>query len=287
MTERHIWLNGELVPASQAKIHVYDHGVLYGDGVFEGLRQYHGRVFRKAAHLRRLADSARAIRLKLPYTIAELDAAIDATLVANQMHEGYIRLLATRGRNDLGISPAHAVQPMVCIIADAIQLYPEELYRKGMAIITASTLRNHPNVLSPRIKSLNYLNNIMAKQEAVDAGVPEAVMLNHLGYVAECTADNIFIVRQGRLLTPPEESGILAGITRGVVLDLARAAGIPTAQPNLTRYDLYVADECFLTGTGAEIIAVTRIDQRTIGDGQVGPLTRQLTAAFRQIVQQE
>jgi len=285
--ERLIWMNGQLVPAQQAKIDVWDHGVLYGDGVFEGLRQYHGRVFRKAAHLRRLFDSARALRLQLPYSLEQLSAALDQTLAANGLHEGYIRLVATRGRSDLGISPLNPSRPMVFIIADTIQLYPQEMYHNGMAIITASTVRTGPHMLSPRIKSLNYLNNIMAKAEACDAGVPEAVMLNHLGFVAECTADNIFIVRQGRLQTPGEEAGILAGITRGVVLDLARAAGIATAECNLTRYDLYTADECFLTGTGAEIIAVTRIDQRLVGAGTVGPVTRQLTEAFQALVREE
>jgi len=285
--ERLIWLNGQLLPASAAKVSVYDHGVLYGDGIFEGLRQYHGRVFKIEAHLRRFCDSARAIRLPLVYTAAEISAAIDQTLAANQMNEGYVRLVATRGRNDLGISPAGATESGVFIIAETMRMYPAEMYRDGMAIITASTVRTAPNAVSPRIKSLNYLNNILAKFEALDAGVPEAVMLNHLGNVAECTADNIFIVRRGVLATPGEDAGILAGITRGVVLELARGAGLPVVETNLTRFDLYVADECFLTGTGAEIIPVTSIDQRAIGTGKPGPVTGQLIEAFHREVRQQ
>lgn len=284
--ERLIWIDGHLRPKSQANISVYDHGLLYGDGVFEGLRAYHGRVFQLQAHLERLFDSAKAIRLKIPYSLQQIADATHETLHANDMRDGYIRLVVTRGIGYLGISPANCATPSVFIICDTIQMYPKEMYDNGMAIITASTVRNHPNAISPKIKSLNYLNNILAKWEAIDAGVPEAVMLNHLGYVCECTADNIFIVRRGQLLTPTEESGTLIGITRQVVLDLAREANIPLAETNLTRYDLYTAQECFLTGTGAEIIAVTSIDKRQIGDGKVGPLTRQLTEAFHRRVRE-
>jgi branched-chain amino acid aminotransferase len=281
-----VWIDGKLLPRHEAKISVYDHGLLYGDGVFEGVRQYHGKIFEKDAHLRRLFDSAKAIRLKIPFTAAQIEQALLDTLAANNMRDAYIRLVVTRGTGYLGISPANCATPSVFIITDTIQMYPKEMYEKGMAIITAATIRNHPNSLSPKIKSLNYLNNILAKWEAVDAGVPEAVMLNHLGYVCECTGDNIFIVRKGTLVTPAEDTGILVGITRQVVIDLARAAGITVQETNLTRYDLYAADECFLTGTGAEVISVTSIDKRSIGDGTVGPVTRKLTEAFNRKVRE-
>jgi branched-chain amino acid aminotransferase len=279
-----IWLDGKLLPKQDAKISVYDHGVLYGDGVFEGIRQYNGRVFEKEAHLRRLYESAQGIRLKIPYSPEQLAQALDDTLAANKLRDCYIRLVVTRGVGYLGISPKNCQTPSVFIIADSIQMYPEEMYKNGMAIITASVIRNHPNSLSPKIKSLNYLNNVLAKWEALDAGVPEAVMLNHLGYVCECTGDNIFIVKNGELQTPSEESGVLVGITRQVVMALARDAGVRVAERNLTRFDLYVADECFLTGTGAEVIPVTAIDSRKIGDGRVGTLTRRLTDAFHRKV---
>ena len=275
-----IWLDGKLLPKTQAKISVYDHGLLYGDGVFEGIRQYHGKVFEKEAHLRRLFESAQGIRLKMPFSRAQISAALEETLQANNLKDSYIRLVVTRGIGYLGVSPANCTVPSVFIIADSIQMYPEGTYQNGMAIITASVARNHPNSLSPKIKSLNYLNNILAKWEAIDAGVPEALMLNHLGYVAECTGDNIFLVKNGVLLTPGEECGILVGITRQVVMGLARAAGIEVREANLTRQDLYVADECFLTGTGAEVVPVTSIDRRAIGDGKVGSTTRKLMEAF-------
>lgn len=275
-----VWIDEKLIPQQDAKISVYDHGLLYGDGVFEGLRQYNGRVFKRETHLTRLFDSARSIRLTIPYSMETISAAIDETLKANKLHESYIRLLVTRGVGHLGVSPLNCQRPSVIIITDTIQMYPEEMYRKGMAIITATTMRTHPNSLSPKIKSLNYLNNILAKWEAIDAGVPEAVMLNHLGYVCECTGDNIFIVRKNALYTPPEESGILVGVTRETVLEAARATGIATHEVNLTRHDLYAADECFLTGTGAEVIPVTSIDHRDIGAGAVGPMTKQLMEAF-------
>lgn len=279
-----IWMNGKLVAPEQASVSIFDHGVLYGDGVFEGLRQYSGRVFRLTDHIKRLYASARAIRLDIPYRAPELTAAIHETLQANKLTDAYIRLVVTRGSGSLDISPANCGTPGVFIIAGRIAMYSEETYRQGMAIITASTPRIAAAALSPRIKSLNYLNNILAKWEAIDAGVAEAVMLNHLGFVCECTADNIFIVRDGQLITPAEESGILLGVTRGVVLELAQTAGIPTRQTNLTRYDLYTADECFLTGTGAEIVPVVSVDNRSIGDGKPGAMTRQLTDAFHQYV---
>ncbi|HUO10343.1 MAG TPA: branched-chain-amino-acid transaminase [Phycisphaerae bacterium] len=282
-----VWLNGKLVPKGEAKISVYDHGMLYGDGVFEGIRQYNGRVFEKQAHLKRLFESAQAIRLKIPFTMEQLSAALEETLAANKLRDCYIRLVVTRGIGYLGISPKNCETPSVFIIADSIQMYPAEMYQNGMSIITASTIRNHPNSLSPKIKSLNYLNNILAKWEAIDAGVPEAVMLNHLGYVCECTGDNIFIVKDGVLVTPSEESGVLMGITRQAVMGIARAAGISVVEKNLTRFDLYVADECFLTGTGAEVIAVTMIDNRKIGDGKVGAVTKQLMEGFHRKVRGE
>lgn len=281
---KRIWLDGQLLESHQAGINVFDHGLLYGDGVFEGLRQYSGRIFKLDEHLRRLYDSAKSIRLAIPYTPDLLAKAIMQTTAANDLTDSYIRLIVTRGIGALGISPLNCARPSVIIIADLIKMYSEETYHSGMAIITASTIRTSPAALSPKIKSLNYLNNIMAKWEAIDAGVSEAVMLNQLGYVCECTADNIFMVRGGVLFTPPEESGILLGITRGTVIDLAAKNDIQVRQSNLTRHDLYTADECFLTGTGAEIVPVTSIDRRAIGDGYVGPITRSLTAAFRQEV---
>ncbi len=279
-----VWMDGTLVPQEQAKISVFDHGVLYGDGVFEGLRQYSGKVFRQDEHLQRLFDSAKAIRLQMPYTQEQLAQGIAQTLAANKLHNSYIRLVATRGIGALGVSPATCKKAGVFIITDKIQMYSPEMSSTGMAIITASVVRTAPAALSPKIKSLNYLNNIMAKLEAIDAGVGEAVMLNHMGYVCECTGDNIFIVRRGNLLTPPEESGLLLGITRQVVLELASKLNIPTRETNLIRTDLYTADECFLTGTGAEIIPVNSIDRRTIGTGTVGPITKQLMDAFHQCV---
>ena len=279
-----IWMNGKLVAPEQATVSIFDHGVLYGDGVFEGLRQYSGRVFRLTDHIKRLYASARAIRLDIPYQAEDLTAAIHETLQTNKLADSYIRLVVTRGSGSLDISPANCGTPGVFIIAGRIAMYSEETYRQGMAIITASTPRIAAAALSPRIKSLNYLNNILAKWEAIDAGVAEAVMLNHLGFVCECTADNIFMVRDGQLITPAEESGILLGVTRGVVLELAATAGIPTRQTNLTRYDLYTADECFLTGTGAEIVPVVSVDKRPIGNGKPGTMTRQLTEAFHRYV---
>jgi branched-chain amino acid aminotransferase len=281
-----IWVDGKLVSKADAKVSVYDHGLLYGDGVFEGIRQYNGRIFEKEAHIERLFESAKGIRLAMPYTREQIGAALEETVAANKLRDCYIRLVVTRGVGYLGVSPKNCVAPVTFIIADSIQMYPAETYQTGMAIITASVTRNHPNAISPRIKSLNYLNNVLAKWEAIDAGVPEALMLNHLGFICECTGDNIFIVRHGELLTPPEEAGILLGITRGVVLQLARAAGIPTFEKNLSRHDCYVADECFLTGTGAEIVPVTKIDNRIIGSGQPGPVTARLLEAFHKKVRE-
>ncbi len=283
-----VWLNGKLVPAEQAAVSVFDHGVLYGDGVFEGIRFYNKRIFKMCSHLQRLADSGRAIRLDMPYSPEALADAMRQTIDVNGLINGYIRLCVTRGRGALGLHPFKCAEPAVFVIADKIELYPPQLYEQGMAIITASTMRNHPAALSPRIKSLNYLNNILAKIEAIDAGVLEAVMLNHQGNVAECTGDNIFVVRrfnrQVTLVTPPLQAGGLEGVTMNEVMALAEKAGLAVRRADMTKYDLYTADEMFLTGTAAEVIPVTRIDGRTIGDGKPGPTTLKLIAAFRELV---
>ena len=278
-----VYIDGDLVDKQQAKISVFDHGLLFGDGVFEGIRSYQGKVFHLDAHIRRLYDSARAIRLEIPMDPKQLDEAIYQTLAANDLTDAYIRVIVTRGVGHLGLSPYKTANPSVIIITDQIELYPPELYENGLEIIICSTIRNHPNALSPRIKSLNYLNNIMAKVEALDAGVLEAIMLNHNGLVAECTGDNVFIVRDGRLFTPPTASGILEGVTRNVVIQSARDSDIVVLEKNLTRYDLYCADECFLTGTAAEVIPVTKIDGRVIGTGKVGPVTARLVQAFGEL----
>ncbi len=282
-----VWLNGRLVPVAEAAINVFDHGLLYGDGVFEGLRAYGGRVFRLDRHLKRLEDGARAIRLDLPMTRPEFTAAIGETLQANSVVDGYIRLVVTRGVGYLGLTPTRTANPSVFIIADQIELYPRELYEKGLEVISASVMRNHPNALSPRIKSLNYLNNILAKIEAADAGVLEAIMYNHVGFVSECTGDNIFLVRDGAVQTPPIHAGVLEGITRNAAIELLRRRQVVVQEMDLTRSDLYVADECFLTGTAAEVIPVTKIDGRPIGDGRPGPVTVRLIRDFRELVNQE
>jgi branched-chain amino acid aminotransferase len=275
-----VWLNGKLVDREDAKISVFDHGLLYGDGVFEGIRSYSGRVFRLKEHIRRLFDSANGIRLEIPMTPEELAGAITGTLEANGLKDAYIRVVVTRGVGTLGLDPNRCQSPTVFIITDRIELYPPELYENGLEIITAATMRNHPNAVNPRLKSLNYLNNILAKIEAIDAGTLEAVMLNHQGFVAECTGDNLFIVRDGVLFTPPISAGILEGITRDEIIAIAEDFGIKVREENLTRHDLYVADECFLTGTAAEVVPVVRIDKRTIGDGHPGPVTRRLLEEF-------
>jgi branched-chain amino acid aminotransferase len=275
-----IWIDGKLVNKEDAKISVYDHGLLYGDGVFEGIRIYHGKIFEAETHFRRLYDSAKAIRLTIPYTPEQLKTATEETARANNFTDCYVRLVVTRGVGCLGLNPNKCPTPSVFIITDTIDLYPKEMYENGMAIITATVIRNHPNAIPARVKSLNYLNNILAKIEAADAGVPEAVMLNHEGNVAECTADNVFIVKNGTVLTPTTSDGILEGVTRKVIIDLCRKNGIPCVEKTLQRHDLYVADEFFLTGSGAEVIPVTRIDNRTIGAGAPGPITRRLIEAF-------
>ena len=279
-----VWMDGQLVDKENAKVSVYDHGLLYGDGVFEGIRAYSGRVFECKAHLQRLFESAKAIRLTIPYTAAKIEETIYETMAANNFQDCYIRLIVTRGVGTLGLDPNRSPGPSVIVITDLIRLYPQEMYDNGMAVITSSIIRNHPNALSPRIKSLNYLNNILAKIEAIDAGVPEAVMLNHEGYVAECTGDNIFIVKNGDVLTPPASDGSLEGVTANVIKNLCKASFIPLYERRLERHDLYIADECFLTGTAAEVIPVTKIDGRAIGTGEPGPITKKLHAAFHRQV---
>ena len=283
---RIIFMNDRLVPEEEGKVSVFDHGLLYGDGVFEGLRSYSGRVFRLDAHLDRLWDSARAIALEIPLAKDVVAQAVNDTLAANKLVDGYVRLVVTRGAGSLGLDPNRTKNPQVIVIADTISLYPREFYEKGLRIVTAATQRVHSAALSPRIKSLNYLNNIMAKLEGLQAGCVEALMLNHKGEVAECTGDNVFVIRSGSLLTPPPDAGILEGITRGAVMDLAHAAGIACHEATLTRYDLYTADECFLTGTAAEVIPVVEIDGRKVGSGTPGPITARLTADFHTLVRQ-
>lgn len=287
-TPRKIWLNGQLVPPEQATVSVFDHGLLYGDGVFEGIRAYNGRIFKLQTHLKRLCQSAKAIRLDVPYTVDQLGQAVRDTVAANQKQNGYIRLCVTRGVGTLGLHPFKCPSPNVFIIADSITLYPQQLYDEGMQVITASTVRNHPGALSPRIKSMNYLNNILAKIEAIDAGVLEAVMLNHLGFVAECTGDNIFIVREhdckAALFTPPLHAGVLEGVTMTTVEQLAKNLGYDVIKTDLTKHDLYTAEEMLLTGTAAEVIPVTMVDKRSVGTGTVGPITRELLAAFQKLV---
>ncbi|MCD6303847.1 MAG: branched-chain-amino-acid transaminase [Planctomycetes bacterium] len=280
-----VWLNGELVDEQDAKISVFDHGLLYGDGVFEGIRVYGGRIFQCQAHVERLYASAREIRLAIPYTKQEMTDAMRQTIAANDITDGYIRLVVTRGAGTLGLNPFKCSGSNVFIIADQIALYPQEMYDEGMAVIVAKTLRTSSRMLKPSVKSLNYLNNILAKIEAVDAGVAEAIMLNEEGNVAECTGDNIFIVEDGRVVTPPPSAGILEGITRGVVIDLAGQLGIDLLEEDITVDRLYAAAECFLTGTAAEVIAVTKVNGRPIGTGRVGPVTTRLLSAFREYIQ--
>jgi branched-chain amino acid aminotransferase len=278
-----VYINGQLYDKAEAKISVYDHGLLYGDGVFEGLRIYHGKVFRLKEHIDRLYESARAIRLEIPLTPEHMTQAVKETVRANDKKNGYVRLVVTRGAGYLGLDPRKTSDPQVIIIVDDISLYPAELYENGMELVTVATIRNHPNALSARIKSLNYLNNILAKIEAVLAGAPEALMLNHNGEVAECSGDNIFLVKRGVLKTPSTEAGILEGVTRNAVMELARRAGIPVVECALIRHDVYAADECFLTGTAAEVIPVVKCDGRAIGSGKPGPITRQLREAFHKL----
>lgn len=280
-----VYISGRLYDKEDAKISVYDHGLLYGDGVFEGLRSYGGRVFRLDEHLKRLWDSAKAIWLEIPISREAMSQAIYETLKANQIADGYVRLIVTRGAGTLGLDPNRTADPQVIVIADHISLYPREFYEQGLEIVTVSVARNHPAALSPRIKSLNYLNNILAKIEGLKAGCVEALMLNTRGEVAECTGDNIFLVRDGVLLTPPVDAGILEGITRQVVIELAAQAGRSVREVPLTKHDVYIADECFLCGTAAEVVPVVKVDNRVIGDGVPGPVTRDLLKRFHALTQ--
>lgn len=280
-----VWLNGSLVDEQDAKITVMDHGVLYGDGVFEGLRVYDRKVFQFRAHIDRLFASAEKTRLRIPYARQDLRDAIYQSLQANSLVDGYMRLVITRGYGTLGLNPFKCPKPNVFIIAtDQIVLYSQEMYDRGLAVIIARTLRTSASMLDPSVKSLNYLNNIMARIEAVDAGVEEAVMLNANGNIAECTGDNIFIVTGGRVVTPPTSAGVLVGITRAVVMRLAEQLDIPLSEVDISPEQLYQADECFLTGTAAEVIAVTKVDDRTIGTGRPGPVTTRLLQAFQDYI---
>jgi branched-chain amino acid aminotransferase len=279
-----VYINGSYFDKEDAKISVFDHGLLFGDGVFEGMRSYDGKVFRLAEHLDRLWDSAKAIWMEIPISRETMSQAVNETLKINQIGDGYVRLIITRGCGTLGLDADLCKNPQVIIITDRIALYPEEYYQKGLEIVTASTLRNHPAALNPRVKSLNYLNNILAKIEGMQAGCVEALMLNHKGEVAECTGDNIFLVSKGRLLTPPTDAGILEGITRAAVIELAEEAKIPVREIAITRHDVYAADECFLTGSAAEVIPVVKVDSRLIGDGTPGTITNRLRERFQQMV---
>jgi len=280
-----VFIDGKYHGEREAKISVFDHGLLYGDGIFEGIRAYNGRVFKLKEHLDRLYCSAKALLLEIPMTHAELTRAVVETCRLNRVRNGYVRLLVTRGVGTLGLNPKRCERPSVIIIAGTIQLYPPALYEQGMEIVTVPTIRNLHSAVNPAIKSLNYLNNILAKIEANIAGVEEAIMLNAEGYVAECTGDNLFIVKAGQLLTPPLSAGALYGITRSTVMDLARELGVVVSEPNLTRYDIFNADECFLTGTGAEIVPVVKVDGRVIGTGKPGTLTRLLEEKYHALTQ--
>lgn len=275
-----VYIDGAYVDQADAKISVFDHGLFYGDGIFEGIRVYQGCVFRLEQHLERLEYSAKSIMLNMPLSRAELSDVVCETCRRNGIQDGYVRLLVTRGVGSLGLSPASCSKPSVIIIADKIQLYPAEVYERGLKIITAATRRIAPAALSPAIKSLNYLNNIMAKLEAAQAGALEAIMLNEQGFVAECTGDNLFIVHKGRVFTPEASAGALKGITRDVAIELAGELGLQLTEANLTRYDVWCADECFLTGTAAEMIPVVALDGRTIGTGSPGPVTARFLEAF-------
>lgn len=277
-----IYIDGKFLPKAEAKISVFDHGLLYGDGVFEGIRSYNSRVFKLDEHLERIYDSAKSIMLQIPIPIETMKETVLETLRRNNLTEAYIRLVVTRGIGDLGLDPDKCPKPSIIIIADKIVLYPQKFYEEGLEIVTVSVRRNYAEAINPRIKSLNYLNNILAKIEGKQSGAEEVLMLNAEGYVVECSGDNIFWVKNEVLVTPPVHIGILEGVTRNSVIDLARDAGMQVEERVFTRHDLYIADECFLTGTAAEVIPVVKIDRRAIGDGQPGKVTEKLIAAFRQ-----
>jgi branched-chain amino acid aminotransferase len=281
-----IHLDGKIVPEADAKVSVFDHGLLYGDGIFEGIRFYNGRVFRLEEHLARLWDSARSICLEIPMKMREMTEAVLETIRQNHLRDGYIRLLVTRGIGNLGLNPMQCKSPSVIIIAATIALYHEDFYRKGLTIVTCATRRSNPAALNPAVKSLNYLNNVMARIEANLAGADEALMLNDAGNVAECTADNVFIVKRGQIFTPPVTAGALRGITRSIVFEIAAELGIKVLETDITRHDVFVADECFLTGTAAEIVPVVKADGRLIGNGKPGPITARTIARFREMTRE-
>jgi branched-chain amino acid aminotransferase len=284
--EAKIYIDGKFYSEANAKISVFDHGLLYGDGIFEGIRFYNGRVFRLEEHLQRLWDSARSICLEIPMTMRDMTEAVLETIRQNRLRDGYIRLLVTRGIGNLGLNPTQCKSPSVIIIAATIALYHEDFYRKGLTIVTCATRRSSPAALNPAVKSLNYLNNVMARIEANLASADEALMLNDAGTVAECTADNVFIVKHGQIFTPPVAAGALRGITRSVVFEIAAELGVKVRETNITRHDVFVADECFLTGTAAEIVPVVKADGRSIGSGKPGPITARIIARFRQVTRE-
>jgi len=286
-TTMEVYIDGKFYPKAEAKISVFDHGFLYGDGIFEGIRLYKGCVFRLDEHLERLEMSAKALCLNMPWTRKEISDIVCESCRRNKLTDGYIRLVVSRGFGDLGLSPKNCPKPSIICIADSIKLYPEELYTTGMKIITAPTRRVSPAALPPMIKSLNYLNNILAKMEAQQHGFHECLMLNEQGYVSECTGDNVFLIHKGKLITPASHAGALVGITRQVAIEVAQTLNIPVVETNITRYDVWNADECFLTGTAAEVIPVIEVDARTIGTGKPGPLTAKILTEFRKKASKE
>lgn len=281
---KQVFVSGGFVPQEEAKVSVFDHGYLYGDGVFEGIRGYNGRIFKLREHVIRLFESAHSILLPIPYSVEEMESLIIEAVKRNKLKDAYIRVIVSRGIGDLGLDPLKCKESQVVIIADTIALYPSELYAEGLRIITVATRRNAPDALDPKLKSLNYLNNVLVKLEASHAGVMEALMLNTNGFVTEGSGDNIFIYKKGKLITPPTYLGILEGITRSVVIEMARKENIPVVEDPFTRHDLYVSEECFLTGTAAEIIPVVEVDKRLIGKGKPGEITKKLTQVFHDYV---
>jgi branched-chain amino acid aminotransferase len=284
--ETKIYIDGKFYAEADAKVSVFDHGLLYGDGIFEGIRFYNGRVFRLEEHLDRLWDSARSICLKMPMSKREMTDALLETIRENDLREGYIRLLVTRGVGNLGLNPAQCKRPSVIIIAATVTLYPQAVYQKGLSVVTCATRRTNPSALNPAVKSLNYLNNVMARIEANLAGADEALMLNDAGNIAECTADNVFIIKHGQIFTPPITAGALRGITRSIVFEIAAELGLKVTETDITRHDVFIADECFLTGTAAEIIPVIEADGRPIGTGKLGPICARMIARFRQLTRE-
>ncbi len=281
-----IYIDGKFYSEANAKVSVFDHGLLYGDGIFEGIRFYNGRVFRLEEHLARLWDSARSICLEIPMSMSEMTEALLETIRQNDLRDGYIRLLVTRGVGNLGLNPTQCKHPSVIIITATIALYPPEIYAKGLTVVTVATRRTNPSALNPAVKSLNYLNNVMARIEANLAGADEALMLNDQGNVAECTADNVFVIKRGQIFTPPITAGALRGITRAVVFEIAAELGIKIAEADITRHDVFIADECLLTGTAAEVIPVIKVDGRTIGEGKPGSITTRMMARFHQMTRE-